>query len=519
MNPQLLEMKGIVKVYSNGIIANDKVDFSVSAGEIHALVGENGAGKTTLMKILFGLEIPEEGEIFLKGSKLQIPSPAIAIKNGIGMVHQHFMLVPSLTVAENLVLGMKPLRKSIFMSMKDAIKVTRELSQKYNMPLEATAVVEDIPVGLKQKVEIMKALLRGAKILILDEPTAVLTPQEVEELFSQLIFLKGQGHTVIYISHKLNEIKKISDRITVMRNGRKIDVLNTPEVTEDEISRLIVGYDIPPGIQKSKALPKEKILQVEKVVHVNDSGKQVLKGVSFTVRRGEILGVAGVEGNGQMELVQCITGHKSYQSGSIRLKGAEIKNFRNIKRIRSLGMSYIPEDRMVYGVVKEMDIAHNLISLQYAASEFSGGVFMKSRAVKEYSMKLAAQFKVKCNSILQKVAMLSGGNIQKVVVARELSTATDILIAEQPTRGIDVGSARFIHHKLLEYRDKGGAVLLVSADFNEILGLSDSLIVMHNGEIVAYFADASHLNIQELGLYMLGVKRQSEKEVSMVFHA
>lgn len=519
MKSQFLEMKGIVKVYPNGIMANDKVDFSVSEGEIHALVGENGAGKTTLMKVLFGLERPEEGEIFLNGKRLQITAPSIAIKNGIGMVHQHFMLVPSLTVTENLVLGMKLSKKGVFTNKDEALKITNELSRKYNMPVDGNAVVEDIPVGLKQKVEIMKALLRGAKILILDEPTAVLTPQEVEELFNELNFLKEQGHTVIYISHKLNEIMEISDRITVMRNAKKIDVLNTREVTEQDISRLIIGNDIPPAIQKPKPVYKEEILRVENVTTTNESGKSVVNDVSFAVRGGEILGVAGVEGNGQVELVQCITGHRTYQSGSIKLNGKEIKDFISIKEIRSSGMSYIPEDRMVYGCAKEMNIAENLMSVNYDKPKFTGWIFRKGKAVRDYSRKLIAQFRVKCNSISQKVGMLSGGNIQKVVVARELSTDANILIAEQPTRGIDVGSARFIHNKLIEYRDNGCAVLLVSADFNEILSLSDSLIVMHNGEIAAYFEDVSAVNAQELGLYMLGVKRQSLKEVRRAIHA
>jgi simple sugar transport system ATP-binding protein len=434
------------------------------------------------------------------------------------MVHQHFMLAPSLTVAENLVLGVEPVKGGFF-SISDAIRITDEMSEKYNMKVDGTALVEDIPVGLKQKTEIMKALLRGAKILILDEPTAVLTPQEAEELFAELRHLKETGHTIIFISHKLNEIKKISDRVTVMRNGKKIDVLNTREVTERDISRLIIGHDISSAIEKRKACPGGNMLKVENVTYINDLGKMSVKDVSFVVRRGEILGVAGVEGNGQRELVECITGHKHYQSGSIKLKEKEIKDLGGIENIRGQGMSYIPEDRMLYGCAKDMDIIHNIMSLNYATPRFAGKLLLKNEAIKNYCGEASTKFKVKCKSIYQKVCMLSGGNIQKVVVAREMSAEADLLIAEQPTRGIDVGSARFIHEKLIEQRDSGCAILLVSADFNEVLAISDSLIVMYNGNIVAYFEDASSLNANELGLYMLGIKKQSTEELTEAVHA
>ncbi|MCT4598487.1 MAG: ABC transporter ATP-binding protein [Vallitalea sp.] len=517
MQKELLVMKDITKVYPNGIVANDGVNFSIRAGEIHALCGENGAGKSTLMKILFGLHTPEEGTIKLKGKEIHLTSPTVAIEHGIGMVHQHFMLVPSLTVAENMVLGVEP-KKNIFINMDEAIRITEELSEKYNLHVDPRAKVEDIPVGIKQKVEILKALLRGAKILILDEPTAVLTPQETKELFKELKLLREKGHTIIFISHKLNEVKELCDRITVMRNGKSMGVHNTCDVTEEDISRLMVGRDVVLRVEKEKAKPKENIVEIRDLTFVNELGKNALNKISFSVRKGEILGVAGVEGNGQGELVRSMTGLSRPSSGTIKIDGTEISKM-SIKQIRELGTSHVPEDRMTYGVAGDMSIEQNIIADRYDTKEFNGKLLLKVKKIKEKAIELSKEYRVKCNSVNQKVGMLSGGNIQKVVVAREFTKDPKFIIANQPTRGIDVGATEFIRKRLVELRDEDIAVLLVSADLNEVMELSDSLIVMYGGEIVAYFEDTTSLTEEELGLYMLGIKKQSEEEIRRVIHA
>lgn len=517
MSADILSMKGITKVYPNGIVANKEVDFSIRQGEIHALMGENGAGKSTLMKILFGLEQPEEGSIFLKGEKINITSPHAAIKYGIGMVHQHFMLVPSLTVAENMVLGIEPKKKGLI-DFQKAVEITGNLSKQYNLGVDPKAKIEDLPVGTKQKVEILKALLRGAEILILDEPTAVLTPQETEELFQELTNLKSKGHTIIFISHKLNEIKQICDRITIMRNGRNVGVFNTAEISREEISRLMVGRDVILEINKSKSNPGDAVLHVKELNYVNELGKKILKDVSLTVRSGEILGVAGVEGNGQRELVEIITGLRKGSAGNVEISGQTINSL-TIKQIRDLKTSHIPEDRMTYGVSAEGSIEENLISDRYDKKEFSKSIFLNMSKISELSKSLVSQFRVKCSSPGQSVKMLSGGNIQKVVVAREFTTDPKLLVADQPTRGIDVGATEFIRNKIVEMRDGGTAVLLISADLNEVLELSDSLIVMYGGEIAAYFEDASKVSEVELGTYMLGLKAQTKEEVGRVVHA
>ncbi len=507
----LLEMKGITKVYPNGIVANYKVDFSLEEGEIHALCGENGAGKSTLMKILFGMESPEEGGIFLRNEKIELSSSKQAIASGIGMVHQHFMLVPSLTVAENIVLGTEP-KKGIFYSREEAIRITGELAKQYNLDVDPTSVVKDISVGLKQKVEILKALFRGAKILILDEPTAVLTPQETDELFRELKILKEKGHTIIFISHKLKEIKQICDRITIMRNGKSVGVHAVSDVSEEDISRLMVGRDVILTVEKDKAQPKEISLVAKNLKHSNQFGQIVVNNVSFAVKDGEILGIAGVEGNGQREIVNALTGIEKIDAGEIFIKDQKINDL-SIKEIRELGETHIPEDRMTLGIAGNMDIENNLISTMYEKLTLKNGISLDIKEIKKRALKQVDDYKVKCNAPSQIVKMLSGGNIQKVVVAREFSDDPKIIIADQPTRGIDVGATELIRKKLVELRDEGIAVVLSSADLNEVLELSDRLIVMYDGEIYGYFDDVESLTEEELGLYMLGIKKQTPEEV------
>ena len=513
----VVQMKKITKVYPNGVAANQGVDFNLRRGEIHALMGENGAGKSTLMKMLFGLEQPTSGEIVVNGETLNLSSPSVAIAHGIGMVHQHFMLVPSLSVAENMVLGMVPQKSGIFIDKAKAIEITREYAQKFNLHVEPEAKVMDIPVGMKQKVEILKALVRGAKILIMDEPTAVLTSQETAELFVELKNLKNQGYTIVFISHKLNEIMEITDRLTIMRNGRSMGVYYTKDVTKEEISRLMVGRDVVLTVQKDKAVPKETILKVRDLEYVNEWGKKMLDKISFDVRAGEILGIAGVEGNGQKELVDMLFNFNIPNAGSVTVNGTNILGMPQ-QKIRELGVSLVPEDRMIYGIASTASIEENVISDRAGKKRFNNGPLFNMKAIHEESDRLIKEFTVLCKSRAQQVGMLSGGNIQKVVVAREFSNDPVLILADQPTRGIDVGATEFIRKKLVELSRSGIAVLLISADLNEVMELSDSLIVMHNGKIAAYFDDTAGLTDDIMGEYMLGLKQQSEEEVRRVCH-
>lgn len=516
-NEYVVQMKGITKVYPNGIAANQGVDFNVKRGEIHALMGENGAGKSTLMKMLFGLEQPTEGEIYVNGEKVSLTSPTVAISKGIGMVHQHFMLVPNLTVAENMVLGMEPKHKGMFMDYKKAVEITEEYAKKYNLHVDPNAKVRDIPVGMKQKVEILKALVRGAKILILDEPTAVLTTQETEELFKELIHLKEQGYTMIFISHKLHEIKQITDRLTIMRSGKSMGVYQTADTSKEEISRLMVGRDVILTVEKDQAQPTDVVLRVRDLEYTNEWNKKMLNKLSFDVRKGEILGIAGVEGNGQRELVDMLFNLNTPDSGTATVNGQSVIG-QPQRKIRDLGVSLIPEDRMTFGMAGTATIEENLMSDRSADKKYNNGPLFNMKKMHEDSDQLIKDYKVLCKSRNQQVGMLSGGNIQKVVVAREFSADPILIIADQPTRGIDVGATEFIRKKLVELSRAGAAVLLVSADLNEVMELSDSLIIMYNGGIAAYFEDTTSLTDAVMGEYMLGLKQQSDEEVRRVQH-
>ena len=516
-NEYVVQMKGITKVYPNGIAANQGVDFNVKRGEINALMGENGAGKSTLMKMLFGLEQPTEGEIYVNGEKVSLTSPTVAISKGIGMVHQHFMLVPNLTVAENMVLGMEPKHKGMFMDYKKAVEITEEYAKKYNLHVDPNAKVRDIPVGMKQKVEILKALVRGAKILILDEPTAVLTTQETEELFKELVHLKEQGYTMIFISHKLHEIKQITDRLTIMRSGKSMGVYQTADISKEEISRLMVGRDVILTVEKDQAQPTDVVLRVRDLEYTNEWNKKMLNKLSFDVRKGEILGIAGVEGNGQRELVDMLFNLNTPDSGTATVNGQSVIG-QPQRKIRDLGVSLIPEDRMTFGMAGTATIEENLMSDRSADKKYNNGPLFNMKKMHEDSDQLIKDYKVLCKSRNQQVGMLSGGNIQKVVVAREFSADPILIIADQPTRGIDVGATEFIRKKLVELSRAGAAVLLVSADLNEVMELSDSLIIMYNGGIAAYFEDTTSLTDAVMGEYMLGLKQQSDEEVRRVQH-
>ena len=507
----VLQAKGICMTFP-GVKALDDVTLTLKKGEIHALLGENGAGKSTLMKVLFGIETPDQGKIFLNGKETVIRSPQDAIEKGIGMVHQHFMLVPSLTVAENIILGVEPRKQKLFIDMKQAEKAAKEIAEKYNFAIDVTARVEEIPVGIKQKVEILKALYRGADILILDEPTAVLTPQETEELFIQLEKLRDDGRTVIFISHKLDEIKRICDRATIMRNGKSMGTYEVGEISTNDMSRLMVGREVVLTFEKDPPRLQKTMLEVKDLVAYNAQGVQKVQNLSFEVRGGEILGIAGVEGNGQTELVDVLTGLSGRYTGTILLKGEDIRK-ESIRSIREKKLAHIPEDRMASGCAAHLNIQENMFANQYTDPRFSGKFLLKTKAIQARAQELIKEYLVKCKSQKQEVGMLSGGNIQKVIVAREFSTGPDVIIANQPTRGIDVGATEFIRKKLLEFRDNGCAIILISADLNEIFSLSDRLAVMYKGNFSGLFQQVDQVTEEELGQYMLGLKNDLKKGV------
>lgn len=506
----ILEMKNIVKIYPNGVVANDNINLSLKRGEIHALLGENGAGKSTLMKILFGIEAPESGEIILNGKVVQVRNPLEAIKLGIGMVHQHFMLVPSFTIAENIILGVEP-KKGVFTDMEKAVELSKKIAAEYNFNLDVEEKVENLPVGIKQKVEILKALYRGADILILDEPTAVLTPQETEELFIQLKRLKDKGHTIIFISHKLDEIKKICDRLTIMRNGKNMGTYETSDVTTKEISRLMVGRDVITKFERKPPTLSDVAVRIRNLEVWNSAGTKKVNHLNFDVREGEIFGIAGVEGNGQSELAQVMAGLIENYKGEYILLGSPTRAM-SIKDMRKHGLAYIPEDRMTFGIAENMDLLSNLFANQYDNERYSGKIFLNKKEMEQSAKNLISQFLIKAGSFKTKVGMLSGGNIQKVVVAREFSDNPRVIVANQPTRGIDVGAAEFIRKKLLELRDQGCAVILISADLNEVMELSDRLAVMYKGEFSGVFKDVPAVTEEELGRYMLGIEKDERLE-------
>ncbi|MDR2500695.1 MAG: ABC transporter ATP-binding protein [Treponema sp.] len=508
---EILKMRGIEKIYPNGVVANNGVDLCVNAGEIHALVGENGAGKTTLMKILFGIEDASGGRIFFNGQELRLKSPIDAIHQGLGMVHQHFMLVESMTVAENIVLGMEP-AKGGFINAKKTLAEAAGIIEKYRFAINPKDRIRDLPTGTRQKVEILKALFREAKLLILDEPTAVLTPQETTELFAQLKFLKSLGHTMIFISHKLNEIQELCDRITVMRNAKSVGVYPVAGISKQAISNLMVGKDMDWSISKTPAKPGEAALAVRGLAVVDGAKRRLLQGIGFTLRRGEILGVAGVEGNGQRELVESVTGLRKPDTGTVELGGRDILAL-SIKQIRDAGLAHIPQDRMIRGVALPSSVEENLIAVSYNRGELAWGPFLDRKKITRGAERRIQEFQIKTGSPRTAVKMLSGGNIQKVVVAREFSTGGICIVADQPTRGIDAGAARFIHQKLLWLREEGAAVLLISADLGEVMELSDRILVLYGGRAAACFSPASAASEEELGLYMLGLKRQGEEEL------
>jgi ABC-type uncharacterized transport system ATPase subunit len=496
--PPVLEIRGVTKTFP-GVIANEDISFTLGEGEIHCLLGENGAGKTTLMKIVFGLYQPDAGEVLVRGEPVRFTSSADAIAKGIGMVHQHFQLIPVFTVAENVVLG-NELAKRGLLDMDEARRRIRDLEQRYGLGVDPDAYVSDLSVGEQQRVELIKALYREADILILDEPTAVLTPGEVDEFFAVVRSLVAQGKSIIFITHKLREVLSVADRITVLRGGRVVGSADPATSTTQSLANLMVGRDVVFDIEKGESTPGDVIASVENLRVADDRGVVTVNGVDLELRAGEIVGIAGVEGNGQRELVEAITGMRAKLSGRVTIAGQDATRF-SPRQITELGVGHIPEDRNKHGLVGAFSIADNLVLNRYHKAPFARRALRQDAAIRDEAVRLVERFDVRTPSITTEVEDLSGGNQQKVIVARELSHAVQVLVAAQPTRGLDVGSIEFIHRQIVALRDSGSTVLLVSAELDEILSLSDRIAVLYRGRLVATFprADATR---ERLGYLM-----------------
>ena len=496
----VLELRGITKRFP-GVLANDHVDLDLRRGEVHALLGENGAGKSTLMNVLYGLYHPDEGEVLINGEPVKIGSPREAIDRGIGMVHQHFMLIPVMTVAENVVLASEPRRAGVFLDYDAAIRTVRELAATFKFAIDPDARVENITVGQQQRVEILKALYRGADILILDEPTAVLTPQEADELFGILKTLQREGMSIIFISHKLREVLEIADRITVLRRGKKIDTVAREGATQDALARLMVGREVLLRVEKTPAQPTEPLLRIEKLAVLDDRELEAVRGVSLEVRAGEIVGVAGVDGNGQTELIDALAGLRKVNGGRVMIAGKDVTT-ESAHEHYDAGLGHIPEDRHLRGLVLDFTLAENLALHDFAKEPFARLGWLRPSRMIAFARRLLQEFDVRGGGPRTRAAALSGGNQQKVVVAREVARDPRVLIAAQPTRGLDVGAIEFVHRRLVEERDEGRAVLLISLELDEILSLSDRILVIYEGQIVAEYGP--HVSEEELGVAMTG---------------
>jgi simple sugar transport system ATP-binding protein len=499
----VLEMRGIRKEFP-GVVANDDVNFQLRQGEVHALLGENGAGKSTLMNILYGLYRPDAGEILLHGKPVTFGSARDAIQAGIGMVHQHFMLIPVMTVAENIVLGIEP-RSGILLDEDAARERVAQLSKQFGLVVDPGALVADITVGAEQRVEILKALFRGADILVLDEPTAVLTPQEITELFAIIESLKADGKSIIFITHKLGEVLEVADRITVLRRGKTIETLPREGATEQSLASAMVGREVLLRVDKTPATPGEVLLAVDDLHVVDDRGIEKVNGMSFEVRAGEIVGIAGVDGNGQSELIDALTGLRRVASGTITMGGRDVTNEDAHEHLEE-GIGHIPEDRQRRGLVLDFSIAENIALHDYAKAPNARWGWLSPRRMAEAAAGLIREFDVRGGGPLTRAGGLSGGNQQKVVAAREISRDPRLLIAAQPTRGIDVGAIEYLHRRLVSERDAGKAVLLISLELDEILALSDRILVIYEGEIAD--EHTGEVSEEQIGLEMLGARER-----------
>lgn len=503
----LVEMLNIRKAFP-GVIANDGVTLQVKKGEIHALLGENGAGKTTLMNILFGLYQPDEGEIRVKGQKVYITDPNVANDLGIGMVHQHFMLVDTFTVTQNIILGSEPTRLGRI-HLAQAEREVQALSDKYGLSVNPKAKIRDISVGMQQRVEILKTLYRGADVLIFDEPTAVLTPQEVDELMAIMKSLVTEGKSIILITHKLKEIMQVCDRCTVIRKGKSVGTVEVRGTSVHELASRMVGRRVSFTTAKAPAKPKEVVLKIRNLVVKDARQMNAVKGLNLDVRAGEVVGVAGVDGNGQTELIEAITGLRKCESGSITLHGKPITNL-SPRKVTESGLAHIPQDRHKYGLVLDFSVGENLVLQTYYQQPFSKNMLLNGRAIDEKAEQLIEEYDIRTSGVQTKTRALSGGNQQKAIIAREVDRSPTLLLAAQPTRGLDVGAIEFIHRKLVEERDKGKAILLISFELDEIIGLSDRIIVMFDGKIVAD-KRPEDTDEHELGLWMAGNQTKKKK--------
>ena len=498
----VLELRGITKSFP-GVKANQDISLTLEKGEIHALLGENGAGKTTLMNILYGLYRPDEGEILINDQKVDIEGPNDAIARGIGMVHQHFMLVPVMTVTENVMLGNETTKSGVFLDREKVSQRIREISNQYGLEVDPEAYIKDLPVGIQQRVEIIKVLYRQADILILDEPTAVLTPQEVDGLFKIIHSLIDAGKSLIFITHKLKEVLHIADRITVLRLGKVVGSAIPGEVDEQKLAEMMVGREVNLVVNKKIAKPGAAVLEVKDLYVPDERGNPSVNGLNLDVRAGEVVGVAGVQGNGQTELVYALTGLLPIKSGSIHLSGRDIHKC-TPRQIIEQGVAHVPEDRQKHGLVLSFPLLDNMVLCTYYKPPFAKGVNMQEKPIAENGTVLVKQFDVRTPSIFVAASTLSGGNQQKVIVAREFSRPIKLLIASQPTRGLDVGSIEYIHGRIIEKRDEGTAVLVVSSELDEIIALSDRIAVMYRGRIVDILPAGA--TKEHLGLLMAGVK-------------
>lgn len=510
MEKYIVEMLNITKIFP-GVIANGDVTIQLKKGEIHALLGENGAGKSTLMSVLFGLYQPEKGEIRINGQRVHINNPNDANAQGIGMVHQHFKLVEIFTVLQNIILGVEP-NKMGFLEMKEAREKVVELSERYGLRVDPDAKIQDITVGMQQRVEILKMLYRDNEILIFDEPTAVLTPQEIKELLQIMRDFAKEGKSILFITHKLNEIMDVADRCTVLRKGQLVGTVDIKNTSKEELSMMMVGRDVSFEVEKEEAKPKEVILSVRDLCVQSSLNKQnMVNKVSFDVRKGEILCIAGIDGNGQTELVYAITGLDRASSGSIMLNGQDITNV-PIRQRSKLGISHIPEDRHKHGLVLDYKLEENLVLQRYWQEEFQNKGFIKFGHVRGYAEKLIKNYDIRAGQgPITMARSMSGGNQQKAIIAREVDKEHELLVAVQPTRGLDVGAIEYVHERLVESRDADKAVLLVSLELEEVMNVSDRILVIYEGEIVGEF-DPKTTTVQELGLYMAGAKRDTVKE-------
>ena len=506
----VIEMLGVTKAFGT-FKANDDIHLKVKKGEIHALLGENGSGKSTLMNILSGLLQPTSGSIKVNGKEVEISSPTVAGKLGIGMVHQHFMLVKDFTVTENIILGNEESRIGI-LDRKKAQNTIKGLSEKYHLHVDPTAKIEDISVGMEQRVEILKTLYHGADILIFDEPTAVLTPQEIDELMLIMKGLVKEGKSIILITHKLDEIKTVADRVTVIRRGKSIDTVDVAATSKQEMADMMVGRSVLFKTNKAESKPSETVLEVDNIVVKESRGLEAVKNLSLTLRAGETVGIAGIGGNGQSELIQAITGLKKVESGTIKLNGKDITNLPP-RKITESGVGHIPEDRQRHGLILPMTLSENISLQSYYKEPFSHNFFLNEKEMDNYAVRLIQEFDVRTQSEKSTAGSLSGGNQQKAIIAREVDRDPSLLIAAQPTRGLDVGAIEFIHKRLIEHRDKGNAVLLMSFELDEILNISDRIVVIYEGQIVAEVKQ-SETSEQELGLLMTGTPlEQARKEL------